>query len=74
MMSLYQLVVFICIFLLTSTLSYVSMQRLNFENIFKANSTSQIKTLLVLISCAIGFIISLGVNEILELIKNISSR
>ena len=73
-MSIYQLVVFICIFLLTSTLSYVSMQRLNFENLFKANSTSQIKTLLLLFSFAIGFVISLGVNEILELIKNISSR
>lgn len=74
MMSIYQLVVFICIFLLTSTLSYVSMQRLNFENLFKANSTPQIKALLVLISSTIGFIISLGVNEILELIENISSK
>ncbi|MBQ6817786.1 MAG: DUF1146 domain-containing protein [Bacilli bacterium] len=50
---------------------YVSMQRLDFSKFFKANSTVQIRAIILCVSCAVGVIVALGFCEILELIINL---
>lgn len=71
MVNIYRLILFLGIFLIVTAVSYVSMQKLNFKNLFKENSTTQIVTILLLISSAIGFIIAIGFNELIGLILNI---
>ena len=71
MINIYRLILFLGIFLIITALSYVSMQKLNFKNLFKENSTTQIVTILLLISAAIGFVIAIGFNELIELIMNL---
>lgn len=71
MIDIYRVILFFGIFLIITSVSYISLQRLNFKNIFKENSTSQIVTILLLISVSFGFIIAMGINEILGLIMNI---
>ena len=68
MITIYRIILFIGLFLLVSASSYVSLQRLNFNNLFKENSTFQIRTLLLFVSCAIGFLIAIGFNELIGLI------
>ena len=67
-MELYLILFEIVVFVLITTLMYLSMQRLDFSKLFKANSTTQIKAIIVCVSSAIGFMISLGLGNILELI------
>lgn len=71
MVNVYRLILFLGIFLIVTALSYVSLQKLNFKNLFKENSGSQIVTILLLISAAIGFAIAMGFNELIGLITNI---
>ena len=71
MVPIYRVILFWGLFLITTALSYVSLQKLNFSNLFKENSTSQIVTELLLISSAIGFIIAIGFNEIIGLILDL---
>ncbi len=71
MIDIYRIILFFGIFLIITAISYISLQRLNFKNLFKENSTTQIVTILLLISVSIGFIIAIGINEILGLIMNI---
>ena len=70
-MGLAFLVSFFVVFTLVTTLMYVSLQRLDFSKMFKANSTTQIRAVIVCVSAAIGFIIAIGFNELLKLILNI---
>lgn len=70
-MGLAFLVSFFVVFILVTTLMYVSLQRLDFSKMFKANSTTQIRAVIVCVSAAIGFIIAIGFNELLNLILNI---
>lgn len=70
-MGLSFLISFLVVFILVATLMYVSLQRLDFSKIFKANSTTQIRAVIVCVSAAIGFIIAIGFNELLNLILNI---
>ncbi len=70
-MGLAFLVSFFVVFTLVTTLMYVSLQRLDFSKLFKANSTTQIRAVIVCVSAAIGFIIAIGFNELLNLILNI---
>ena len=70
-MGLAFLVSFFVVFILVTTLMYVSLQRLDFSKMFKANSTTQIRAVIVCVSAAIGFIIAIGFNELLKLILNI---
>lgn len=70
-MGLAFLVSFLVVFILVTTLMYVSLQRLDFSKMFKANSTTQIRAVIVCVSAAIGFIIAIGFNELLNLILNI---
>lgn len=70
-MGLAFLVSFFVVFTLVTTLMYVSLQRLDFSKMFKANSTTQIRAVIVCVSAAIGFIIAIGFNELLNLILNI---
>lgn len=67
-MGLAFLVSFFVVFTLVTTLMYVSLQRLDFSKLFKANSTTQIRAVIVCVSAAIGFIIAIGFNELLNLI------
>lgn len=71
MIAIYRLILFLGLFFITTALSYVSLQKLNFNNLFKENSTSQIVTTLLLISATIGFIIAIGFNEIIGLILDL---
>ena len=71
MINIYRLIMFLGIFLIVTALSYVSFQKLNFKNLFKEKSTTQIVTTLLLISAAIGFAIAMGFNELIGLITNI---
>lgn len=61
----------ISIFIVVSLLMYTSLQRIDFSKVFKANSTRQIKSIIIVVSVALGFICALGVGEILTIIKNI---
>lgn len=70
-MGLAFLVSFFVVFTLVTTLMYVSLQCLDFSKLFKANSTTQIRAVIVCVSAAIGFIIAIGFNELLNLILNI---
>ena len=70
-MELYILLFEVVVFILVTTLMYVSMQRIDFSKMFKANSTVQIKAIIVCISSAIGFIMALGFGEVLDLISKI---
>lgn len=71
MIDIYRIILFFGIFLIITAVSYISLQRLNFKNLFKENSTTQIVTILLLISVSMGFIIAIGINEILGLIMNL---
>lgn len=71
MIAIYRLILFLGLFFIITALSYVSLQKLNFNNLFKENSTSQIVTTLLLISATIGFIIAIGFNEIIGLILDL---
>ena len=71
MIDIYRLILFLGIFLIVSSVSYISLQKLNFKNLFSENSTSQIVTILLLISVSFGFIIAIGINELIGLIINI---
>ena len=71
MIDIYRIILFFGIFLIITAISYISLQRLNFKNLFKENSTTQIVTILLLISVSMGFIIAIGINEILGLIMNL---
>ena len=71
MIDIYRLILFIGILLIVTAVSYISLQKLNFKNLFSENSTSQIVTILLLISVSFGFIIAIGINEIIGLITNI---
>ena len=71
MIDIYRLILFIGILLIVTAVSYISLQKLNFKNLFSENSTSQIVTTLLLISLSFGFIIAIGINEIIGLIANI---
>jgi len=71
MIDIYRLILFIGILLIVTAVSYISLQKLNFKNLFSENSTSQIVTILLLISLSFGFIIAIGINEIIGLIANI---
>lgn len=71
MIEIYRLILFIGLFLIVTALSYVSLQKLNFSKLFKENSTTQIVTILLLVSSAIGFIIAIGFNELIGLIVNL---
>ena len=68
MIEIYRIILFLGLFLIVTALMYVSLQKLNFQNLFKENSTPQIVTVLLLISSAIGFIIAIGFNELIGLI------
>lgn len=50
---------------------YVAFQRLDFSKMFKANSTVQIKVILLFVSLAIGCIIGLGFSILLNSILNL---
>lgn len=71
MIDIYRLILFLGIFLIVTAVSYISLQKLNFKNLFSENSTSQIVTILLLISVSFGFIIAIGINEIIGLITNL---
>ncbi len=71
MIDIYRLILFLGILLIVTAVSYISLQKLNFKNLFSENSTSQIVTILLLISLSFGFIIAIGVNELIGLIANI---
>lgn len=71
MIDIYRIILFFGVFLIITAISYISLQRLNFKNLFKENSTTQIVTILLLISVSMGFIIAIGINEILGLIMNL---
>lgn len=71
MIDIYRIILFFGIFLIITAVSYISLQRLNFKNLFKENSTTQIVTILLLISVSMGLIIAMGINEIIGLIMNI---
>ena len=68
------LILFLGILLIVTAVSYISLQKLNFKNLFSENSTSQIVTFLLLISLSFGFIIAIGVNELIGLIANIWNK
>lgn len=70
-MELYILLFELVVFILVATLMYVSLQRIDFSKMFKANSTVQIKAIIVCISSAIGFMIAMGFGEVLQLISEI---
>lgn len=71
MIDIYRLILFLGILLIVTAVSYISLQKLNFKNLFSENSTSQIVTILLLISLSFGFIIAIGVNELIGLIANL---
>ena len=71
MIELYRLILFLGLFLIVTALMYVSLQKLNFQNLFKENSTTQIVTILLLISATIGFVVAIGFNELIGLIINL---
>lgn len=70
-MELYILLFEAVIFILVTTLMYLSMQRIDFSKMFKANSTVQIKAIIVCVASAIGFMIALGFGEVLYLISEL---
>ena len=70
-MELYILLFELVVFILVTTLMYVSLQRIDFSKMFKANSTVQIKAIIVCMSSAIGFMIAMGFGEVLQLISEI---
>ena len=71
MIEIYRIILFLGLFLIVTALMYVSLQKLNFQNLFKENSTSQIVTVLLLISAAVGFVVAIGFNELIGLIINL---
>ena len=71
MIELYRLILFLGLFLIVTALMYVSLQKLNFQNLFKENSTTQIVTILLLISATVGFVVAIGFNELIGLIINL---
>lgn len=71
MIELYRLILFLGLFLIVTALMYVSLQKLNFQNLFKENSTTQIVTVLLLISATVGFVVAIGFNELIGLIINL---
>lgn len=74
MIDIYRLILFLGILLIVTAVSYISLQKLNFKNLFSENSTSQIVTILLLISLSFGFIIAIGVNELIGLIANLWNK
>lgn len=70
-MELYLLLSFLVVLILITTLMYVSLQRLDFSKLFKANSTVQIRAIILCVSCTVGVVLALGFCEILELIINL---
>ena len=71
MIEIYRLILFLGLFLIVTALMYVSLQKLNFQNLFKENSTTQIVTVLLLISATVGFVVAIGFNELIGLIINL---
>ena len=68
--NIYRLILFLGLFLIVTIISYISLQRLDFQKLFKENSTTQIVTITLLISASIGFVIAIGFNELIGLIMN----
>lgn len=50
---------------------YIAFQRLDFSKMFKANSTTQIKVIVLFVSLAIGCIIGVAFSLLLNSILNI---
>ena len=63
----WEIVTFVTIF----SLMFYALQALDFSKIFKQNSTTQIKIVIMAISAAVAFFISSGIGEILKLIIEI---
>lgn len=63
----WEVVTFVTIF----SLMFYALQALDFSKIFKQNSTTQIKIVIMAISAAVAFCISSGIGEILKLIIEI---
>ena len=49
---------------------YIAFQRIDFSKVFKPNSTSQIKSIILFISLAIGIICALGFSALIYSIFN----
>lgn len=71
MSNIYNLVWFLSISIAVFALMFYALQKVDYSKIFKANSTFQIKIVIVFLSLAISFACALGVLQIMQLIEAI---
>ncbi|CCY08125.1 MAG: DUF1146 family protein [Coprobacillus sp.] len=64
---IWEVLVFVTIF----SLMFYALQALDFSKIFKQNSTTQIKIVIMAVSASVAFGIASGIGEILKLIIEI---
>lgn len=69
MIDVYNLIWFLSIAIIVFSLMFFSLQRLDYSNIFKANSTVQIKIFIIFVSLAVACAVALGISKIIELIS-----
>lgn len=60
----------LCLTVGLTALLYYCFQKLDFSKLFKANSTFQIKTIILFISLAISIICSIGFCMLLDVVIN----
>ena len=65
-----QLIVFVFGFIIVCRATYKSLQRVDFSKLFKPNSATQIRLLILFYSICSGLIVGLGLTEFLGLIVN----